>query len=104
MTSTEGVHLIDANTRLRFEKDHAVRRITQEVPASFLDQLKRKRDDSASAPTGEMHHVASIPVAIVEKWMAEGFNIFDKNINLKEIVKRLNSEDMAGFLVTNKRL
>lgn len=104
MNSSEGVHLIDADTRLRFEKDHAVRKITQEVPKSFLDGLRRKRDASGEKSTGDMHHVASIPVAIVEKWMAEGFNIFDKNVNLKEIVKRLNSEDMTAFMVTNKRI
>lgn len=104
MNIAQGVELIDANTRLRFEKDHAVRRITQEVPDSFLQRLRQKRDASENRPAGDMHHVASIPVAIVEKWMAEGFNIFDKNVKVSEIVKRLHSEDMTAFMVTSKRI
>lgn len=76
----------------------------QEIPTSFLDRLKAKRDASRNAPMGDLHHVASIPVAIVEKWMSEGFNIFDRNNSVKDIVARLQSEDMQAFMATERRV
>lgn len=103
MNNPEGVQFLDAETRLRFENDHMVRKLTQEVPDSFLDGLRSERDAS-TAPAGNFHRVASIPVAIVEKWMAEGFNIFDKNVTVKEIVRRLHREDMTAFMATKKRI
>ena len=49
--------------------------------------------------------VASIPTAVVEKWMREGFNIMtDKNITAKQIVNKLKSENLDAFLTTEKSL
>jgi hypothetical protein len=46
--------------------------------------------------------VASIPAVVVEKWMREGFNILDQNIDGREIVKRLKAENLDAFLTTDK--
>lgn len=104
MTDTQGVQFFDADARYRVEPDHLVRKVTQEIPSSFLDTLSEKRLRSANAQTGDLHHVASIPTSLVEKWIAEGFNIFDKNVTIAEIVKRLHSEDMATFMATTKQV
>lgn len=77
---------------------------TQEIHSSFLDNLATKRADSVNAKMGDLHHVASIPVILVEKWKNEGFDIFDKNIKLQDIVKRLHSEDMQAFMATERRI
>ena len=48
--------------------------------------------------------VASIPTVIVEKWMKEGFNIFDQNVDGKDIIKRLKAEGLEAFLTTEKSI
>lgn len=76
---------------------------SQEIPDEFLARTKAERDAS-SAPAKDFHKIASIPTAVVEKWMREGFNIFDENITASEIVRRLTAEDMGAFLTTTKRV
>jgi hypothetical protein len=76
----------------------------QIITDQFMDDLKDARFAS-KAPAGDFHKVASIPVAIVEKWMREGFNILaDRNITAAQIMKRLRAEGLDGFLATNKRV
>jgi len=48
--------------------------------------------------------VASIPAVVAEKWLKEGFNILDPNVNGKEIVRRLKAENLDGFLATDKEI
>lgn len=102
--SKAGVELIDTRNRLLIEDDKAIFRRTQDIDDNFLSNLADSRFESAHAPMGEMHHVASIPTVIVEQWMAEGFNIFDKNISVGDIIKRLQSLDMNGLMATSKSI
>jgi hypothetical protein len=76
---------------------------TQEITDDFLDQNKAAREVS-QAPAKDLHQVAAIPTIIVEKWMREGFNIFDPNIKASEIVARLKGESLEAFITTNKRI
>ena len=46
--------------------------------------------------------VASIPTAVVEKWMREGFNLWEADG--KEIVRKLKAEHLDMFLATEKRI
>jgi hypothetical protein len=104
MTETPETFL-DADIRLRKDDPKSVtRKITQEIPDSFLRGIRDKKFSSSNSRMGDMHHVASIPVALAEKWIAEGFNIFDKNVSVPEILKRLHSEDMTAFIATNRRI
>jgi hypothetical protein len=77
---------------------------SQEIPQHLLDDLKQQRDDSTSRREGEFMRVASIPTVVVEKWMREGFNILDPNVNGKEIVRRLKAENLDAFLTTDKSI
>lgn len=76
---------------------------TQEITDDFLDFTKAARDAS-KAPAKDLHQVAAIPTIIVEKWMREGFSLFDPNITASEIVARLKSEGLDDFLTTTKRV
>ena len=77
----------------------------QPIPQSFLDRLKCERNESSkNSRMGDYHKVASIPTVVVEKWMREGFNIFDKNVKLSEIVARLKNESLEAFMATNKQI
>jgi hypothetical protein len=51
---------------------------------------------------GEFHRVASIPTVVVEKWLREGFNIWEASG--PEIVKRLKAENLDAFMATEKRI
>jgi hypothetical protein len=97
-------NFIDADIGLKFDKDTLTRKVTQHIPDSFLDRLKTKRDASRNAPMGNFHHLASIPTAVVEKWQAEGFNIFDQNVSVQEIMKRLRTEDMQKFFASDRKI
>jgi len=104
MNIPQSVQLEDAETALRVEGDNAIFRRTQNISSHFLADLADKRFDSRNSPVGDLHHVASLPTVVVEKWMAEGFNIFDKNITLPEILKRLQREDMERLFATSKNI
>jgi hypothetical protein len=97
---------IDADIRLRINPDEnrVERKVSQDLPSSFLDRLKDTRTRSANKRMGEFHHVASIPVALVEKWQAEGFNLYDKNVSVQDVLKRLNSEDLTAFIATSRKI
>ena len=53
---------------------------------------------------GNYHRVASIPVIVADKWMKEGFNIYDGSVTPKEIIKKLKEENLEAFLTSNKSI
>lgn len=72
----------------------------QEITSEFLDELKDHRMASKDR-SKDFHRVASIPVAVVEHWLRNGFDIYQAD--LKDIIKRLHDEDLTAFLATEKR-
>jgi len=102
---TTDTQLINQHITFQDDTDAAlVIKREQPIPDSFLARLKQDRDDSSSRPMGDYHRVASIPTVVVEKWMREGFNIWDKNIKASEVVARLKQENLEAFLTTTKRI
>ena len=104
--SSPAFDFLDVNHRIDINDDATSMVVgrSQEIHSSFLDNLADKRAASVNAKMGDLHHVASIPVILVEKWKNEGFDIFDKNIKLQDIVKRLQSQDMQAFMATERRI
>ena len=94
--------LIQSNTEFLDDAGDFTRKHSQHITQDFLDDLKQSRDASMSTRAGEMMRVASIPTVVVEKWLREGFNIWEASGS--EIVKRLKAEDLDMFLATNKRI
>lgn len=74
----------------------------QQITDEYLDGLKDSKIASTQAPAGEYHRIASIPVALVEKWLNEGFDVYKEGA--KAILKRLRNEDLDHFITTNKRI
>lgn len=75
----------------------------QEIPDNFLRELSDQKhfQDGKFAP--DEIKVASVPGAVVDKWIREGFNIMsDRNITPAMIVARLKAEDMSRFVTTSK--
>ncbi len=77
---------------------------SQNIPQQLIDDIADHRKESSGKREGNYMKVASIPTVIVEKWMSEGFNIFDQNVDIKDIVKRLKAENLDAFLTTDKSI
>jgi hypothetical protein len=97
-------HLINPRVTFLDQEDSLVIRKDQEITSDFLDTLADERLQSSQGPTKEFHRFASIPVAVVEKWQREGFDILSGQHSAKEIMRKLQSEDLGAFITTNKRL
>lgn len=96
------VSLIGVQDDFLQDGDRVIRKNTQHISQAFLDDLKDARNESSGKPTGEFMRVASIPTVVVEKWMREGFNVWEASG--QEIVKRLKAENLDAFLATDKKL
>ena len=94
------------NMDLDFECGIATFKRSQNIPDEFLENLRHVRADKASQffKSQETMLVCSIPGALIEHWMAEGFNIHDKNVDAKAVTDRLKRDNLTAFLATDKRL
>lgn len=69
---------------------HVVR--TQDVQPILDDNKRLMSLNDGYSPSRDMKRVASIPLTVVEQWMKEGIDIFDKNC-AEAIRRKLNSPD-----------
>jgi hypothetical protein len=67
----------------------------QDIPDWFTQKL-RDQAEAQKDKRGEMRRVASIPVAIVEHWKRQGFDITQESA--QAIVARLQREDLGAFI------
>jgi hypothetical protein len=101
-TKKSGVDLLGVNTDFIQQGNDVIRKHTQEISQSFLDDLKDSRNASKDQREGDFMRVASIPTVIVEQWLREGFNIWEATG--LEIVKRLKDQNLGDFMATDKRI
>ena len=97
-------HLVGVTADFGENADGLFVKKSQDIPQHLLDDIADHRKESRGKREGNFMKVASIPTVIIEKWMSEGFNIFDQNINGKDIVKRLKAENLDAFLTTDKSI
>lgn len=74
----------------------------QAISQEYIDSLKAQRDESKHRREGEFMRVCSVPVAIVEKWKREGFDMMHEPA--KAIVARLQLENLDYFITTDKQV
>lgn len=77
---------------------------TQEIPDDYLRELSDARLHTSSNRAGSFHRVASVPVAVVDKWRREGFDIYAEDVTPRQIIARLSREDLGAFITTTKRV
>jgi hypothetical protein len=75
-----------------------VERVQDTTP--YLEANKRERNDFQSRRGARMRKIAEIPNIVVEKWLKEGINIFDRN-HAKKIQQLLNSNEYAYLRTSN---
>lgn len=68
----------------------------QEIPLSFLEFLKDVR--SAGPARGDANLCASVPQAVVDQWLREGFDIYREDA--KAIVARLRAQGLDAFITS----
>lgn len=96
----EHMKLFDKLVSFQDNADGVAIREDQIIPDEFLTALRHEREDSLHTPAGEFHRVASIPTAVVDKWLREGFDVFKEPV--AAIMKRLRQEQLDGFIASNK--
>lgn len=88
-------NITENNDGLLIEKQQA-------IPDHFIQSLKDARSESKHRKAGEYHRAASIPTVIVEKWMSEGYNVFEEPV--AKSIARLKAENLDYFITTDKQL
>jgi hypothetical protein len=94
--------LFDAEATFIDSPDGLVIRKDQNITDEFLQGIADKRDSTGR--TGWLHEVAEIPTGVVEVWKSQGFDINDRNIKARDIVKRLRNEGLDAFVTTRKKV
>lgn len=75
---------------------------SQEIPQEYLDGLKQARDESSNRKMGNWHRVASIPMAIYDAWLREGFDV--QNETAPRILAKLRASGLDYFITTAKAI
>jgi hypothetical protein len=78
-----------------------VRRRQDTTP--ILEHNKRVRNDFVSRRGENIRYVAEIPNIVIEQWLKEGINIFDKN-DAKKVQQKLNSNEYAYLRTSPKKM
>lgn len=73
---------------------------SQDIPQWWLDELKEARFASKSSRAGEMHRVASVPQAVVDKWLSEGYDVHKEPV--AKSVAKLKAEGLDFFVTSDK--
>ena len=103
-TNTPGPIVPDLGTKLIQDHDdhNFTFAHTQHISQGFLDRLRDTRENSLNQGEGEYMSVASVPVAVVEQWQREGFDIMTEPAHA--IVARLKQQNLDAFLTTKKQV
>jgi hypothetical protein len=73
---------------------------SQNISQEYIDSLKDARFESKNRRAGEYHRAASVPTVIVEKWLKEGYDIFQEPV--AKTLAKLKAENLDYFITTDK--
>lgn len=83
--------------------DDLIIRREQHLPDEWLSDLRKAKVDSVNQRSGEMLHVASIPVEVCDELKRlYGFDVMTAPV--RETLKMLNRYHLDVFITTNKRI
>lgn len=98
------MHLIDTKTDFLSggPEGGLVLQHSQEITPEYLDELKSARVESTGRRMGDFHRFASIPTAVYEKWLREGYDA--RKEPARRTLLKLHTEGLDSFITTNKVL
>jgi hypothetical protein len=73
---------------------------SQAIPDEWLQSLKDERFESKNKRTGEFHRAASVPVAVHELWLSQGYDMTKEPI--KKTLAKLKHEGLDAFITSDK--
>jgi hypothetical protein len=76
--------------------DELVIKHSQVIPDEYIQALRRDKVDTLHTPKGDFYRVATVPTAIVDMWLTEGFDIHKESI--QATLARLRKHDMDAFI------
>lgn len=76
-------------------------RYTQDIPDHFIQDIQ-DRFTGATDKTDNFLFVGSVPAALADRWMREGYNVFQEPI--RNTLARLKAENFGKFVATSKRI
>tara|TARA_B100000787_G_scaffold168815_1_gene158374 strand:- start:1075 stop:1377 length:303 start_codon:yes stop_codon:yes gene_type:complete len=74
----------------------------QNISKAFLDSTRIAREESLNHKEGDYMRVASVPVAVHEQWLREGFDMMKEPA--RAILLRLKTQDLHAFITTKKQV
>lgn len=95
-------NLIGIDTKVGANVDGVFFKKTQDIPDWHMNNLKEQRNESTKRREGEFMKVASIPTIVAEQWLSQGYDIY--NMTGKEIIKKLNEDNLQDFFTTEKTI
>jgi hypothetical protein len=95
------------DTLVSFDEDRSTNELIikreQHLPDEWMSDLRKAKVDSVNQRSGEMLHVASIPVEVCDELnRLYGFDVMTAPI--RETLKMLNRYALDSFILTNKRI
>lgn len=75
---------------------------SQEIPKEFLDDLAEARHMSTQGRMANYHKAASIPAALHEAWLRQGYDCTKEPI--RKTLQRLREEQLDAFIATERQL
>lgn len=93
--------LIDTNVSLVGSGEDLGVKYTQEIPDHFIQDIK-ERSTGANDPTGNFLFVGSVPAAVADRWLREGYDVYREPV--RKSLARLKAENMGAFVATSKRV
>ena len=94
-------NVIDTNVALVGSGDDLGVQYTQTIPDHFTQDIQ-DRFTGANDKTGEFLFVGSVPAAVADRWLREGYDVFREPI--RNTLARLKAENMGKFVGTSKRI
>lgn len=95
------------DTLVSFDEDRTTNELIikreQHIPDDWLSEVRKQKVDSANRASGDFHHVASIPVEVVDEMMRRyGFDVMTAPV--RETLKMLQRYALDDFILTTKRI
>jgi hypothetical protein len=94
--------LHDAEVEFGADVDGLYRHYTQVIDTELLDTLKSERLAKTALRSKDLDRVASVPTFVVELWNRQGYDFY--HMSAREIVAKLNADDLGAFISTPKRV
>lgn len=95
------------DTLVSFDEDRSTGELIiqreQHLPDEWLSDLRKMKVDSVNQRSGELLHVAAVPVEVCDELMRlYGFDVMTAPV--RETLKMLNRYALDSFIVTNKSI